>query len=77
MGSKNRESPSPEGKEEACVGLVGFWHHMAPGHQNGVGAKSDQGSIRAAGAASSLSRSAGAKMYGGHAVTGNLHCLHP
>eukprot|EP00983_Pelagomonas_calceolata_P086187 1156713-Pelagomonas_calceolata.AAC.3 len=34
IGSKSRESPSPEGKKEASVGLVGFWQHTAPGHQN-------------------------------------------
>eukprot|EP00983_Pelagomonas_calceolata_P060684 1146484-Pelagomonas_calceolata.AAC.5 len=32
------ESPSPEGKGEAIVGLVGSWQHAAPGHQSGHGA---------------------------------------
>eukprot|EP00967_Tisochrysis_lutea_P031160 scaffold36699_cov18-Tisochrysis_lutea.AAC.1 len=27
----SRESPSPEGKREASVRLVGFWQHAAPG----------------------------------------------
>eukprot|EP00983_Pelagomonas_calceolata_P073041 1151981-Pelagomonas_calceolata.AAC.8 len=31
IGSKSRESPSPEGKREASVGLVGSWQHAAPG----------------------------------------------
>eukprot|EP00983_Pelagomonas_calceolata_P085359 1156533-Pelagomonas_calceolata.AAC.4 len=33
IDSKSRESPSPEGKREASVGLVGSWRHAAPGHQ--------------------------------------------
>eukprot|EP00983_Pelagomonas_calceolata_P041770 1138204-Pelagomonas_calceolata.AAC.2 len=36
IGSKNRESPSPEGKRAASVGLVGSWKHAAPGHQSYV-----------------------------------------
>eukprot|EP00983_Pelagomonas_calceolata_P058577 1145545-Pelagomonas_calceolata.AAC.4 len=36
IGSKSRESPSPKGKREASVGLVGFWKHAAPGHQSYV-----------------------------------------
>eukprot|EP00983_Pelagomonas_calceolata_P054559 1143739-Pelagomonas_calceolata.AAC.6 len=36
IGSKSRESPSPEGKREASVELVGFWKHAAPGHQTYV-----------------------------------------
>eukprot|EP00983_Pelagomonas_calceolata_P052421 1142847-Pelagomonas_calceolata.AAC.1 len=32
IGSKSRESPSPEGKREAS--LMSFWQHAAPGHQN-------------------------------------------
>eukprot|EP00983_Pelagomonas_calceolata_P060917 1146583-Pelagomonas_calceolata.AAC.4 len=36
IGSKSRESPSPEGKRKASVGLVGFWQHAAPGHQSYV-----------------------------------------
>eukprot|EP00983_Pelagomonas_calceolata_P052296 1142788-Pelagomonas_calceolata.AAC.1 len=31
IGSKSRESPSPEGKREASVGLVGFWKHAPVG----------------------------------------------
>eukprot|EP00983_Pelagomonas_calceolata_P004065 131944-Pelagomonas_calceolata.AAC.2 len=34
IGTKSLESPSPEGKREASVVLVGFWQHAAPGHQN-------------------------------------------
>eukprot|EP00983_Pelagomonas_calceolata_P035732 1118660-Pelagomonas_calceolata.AAC.2 len=34
IGSKSHESPSSEGKREASEGLVGFWQHAAPGHQN-------------------------------------------
>eukprot|EP00983_Pelagomonas_calceolata_P028523 893181-Pelagomonas_calceolata.AAC.1 len=34
IGSKSRESASPEGKRDASMGLVGFWKHAAPGHQN-------------------------------------------
>eukprot|EP00983_Pelagomonas_calceolata_P016129 510460-Pelagomonas_calceolata.AAC.1 len=37
IGSKSRESPSPEGKREASVGLVGIWKHAAPAHQSYVG----------------------------------------
>eukprot|EP00983_Pelagomonas_calceolata_P058991 1145730-Pelagomonas_calceolata.AAC.8 len=33
IGSKSRESPSPEGKREALVRLVGFWQHVALRHQ--------------------------------------------
>eukprot|EP00983_Pelagomonas_calceolata_P057556 1145118-Pelagomonas_calceolata.AAC.1 len=33
MGSKSCEPPSPDGKREASVGLVGFWQHVATGHQ--------------------------------------------
>eukprot|EP00983_Pelagomonas_calceolata_P040676 1137725-Pelagomonas_calceolata.AAC.1 len=29
----SRESPSPHGKREASMGLVGFWKHVAPGRQ--------------------------------------------
>eukprot|EP00983_Pelagomonas_calceolata_P044419 1139288-Pelagomonas_calceolata.AAC.2 len=36
IGSKIRESPSPEGKKEANVGLGGFREHAAPGHQSYV-----------------------------------------
>eukprot|EP00983_Pelagomonas_calceolata_P017833 559746-Pelagomonas_calceolata.AAC.3 len=36
IGSKSRESPSPEGKREASVCLVGFWKHATPGHQSYV-----------------------------------------
>eukprot|EP00983_Pelagomonas_calceolata_P063135 1147595-Pelagomonas_calceolata.AAC.18 len=32
IGSKSRESSSPECKREASVGQVGFWKHAAPGH---------------------------------------------
>eukprot|EP00983_Pelagomonas_calceolata_P087951 1157082-Pelagomonas_calceolata.AAC.2 len=29
-----RESPSPDGKREASVGLVGSWQHTAQGHHS-------------------------------------------
>eukprot|EP00983_Pelagomonas_calceolata_P067019 1149319-Pelagomonas_calceolata.AAC.1 len=34
IGSKSRESPSPEGKREASVNLVGIWKHAVPVHQS-------------------------------------------
>eukprot|EP00983_Pelagomonas_calceolata_P117184 1160390-Pelagomonas_calceolata.AAC.6 len=36
IGSKSRESSSPEGKREASVGQVGFWKHAISGHQSCV-----------------------------------------
>eukprot|EP00983_Pelagomonas_calceolata_P075136 1152865-Pelagomonas_calceolata.AAC.2 len=31
VGSKTRESPIPEGKREASMGLESSWRHVAPG----------------------------------------------
>eukprot|EP00983_Pelagomonas_calceolata_P071654 1151350-Pelagomonas_calceolata.AAC.6 len=36
VGSKIRESPSPEIKKEADLGLVDFWQHVVLGHQGYV-----------------------------------------
>eukprot|EP00983_Pelagomonas_calceolata_P052051 1142672-Pelagomonas_calceolata.AAC.1 len=36
IGTKSRESPLPEDKREASVGLVGSWKHATPGHQKSV-----------------------------------------
>eukprot|EP00983_Pelagomonas_calceolata_P077049 1153698-Pelagomonas_calceolata.AAC.9 len=33
IGSKSRESPSPEDERGITVDQVGIWQHAAPGHQ--------------------------------------------
>eukprot|EP00983_Pelagomonas_calceolata_P050110 1141813-Pelagomonas_calceolata.AAC.2 len=33
IGSKSRESPSPEDERGINVDQLGFWQHAAPGHQ--------------------------------------------
>eukprot|EP00983_Pelagomonas_calceolata_P029962 937385-Pelagomonas_calceolata.AAC.1 len=39
IGSKSRESPSPECQGEASVDLVGSWQHVAPSPRGSLGVK--------------------------------------